>query len=97
MNSWLQRSGLPKITQDQAEEILLEINPHYESRIHTGAVTNTQMYSNFVKWLKRKPTAKKSARADNKNIQAVNRNVNDAWGEIKHHAPATDIDCGDLI
>ncbi|ENU89241.1 hypothetical protein F972_01496 [Acinetobacter sp. CIP 102529] len=53
LNSWLQRSGLPKITQDQAEEILLEINPHYESKIHTGAVTNTQMYSNFVKWIKR--------------------------------------------
>ena len=53
LNSWLQRSGLPKITQDQAEEILLEINPHYESKIHTGAVTTTQMYSNFVKWIKR--------------------------------------------
>ena len=49
----MQRSGLPKITQDQAEEILLEINPHYESKIHTGAVTTTQMYSNFVKWIKR--------------------------------------------
>jgi len=53
LNSWLQRSGLPKITQDQAEELLLEINPHYESKIHTGAVTTTQMYSNFVKWIKR--------------------------------------------
>jgi len=53
LNSWLQRSGLPKITQVQAEEILLEINPHYESKIHTGAVTTTQMYSNFVKWIKR--------------------------------------------
>ena len=53
LNSWLQRSGLPKITQDQAEEILLEINPHYESKIHTGAVTPNQMYSNFVKWVKR--------------------------------------------
>ena len=53
LNSWLQRSGLPKITQVQADEILLEINPHYESKIHTGAVTTTQMYSNFVKWIKR--------------------------------------------
>jgi len=53
LNSWLQRSGLPKITQAQAEEILLEVNPHYENRIHTGAVTNSQMYSNFVKWVKR--------------------------------------------
>ena len=53
LNSWLQRSGLPKITQTQAEEILLELNPHYENKIHTGAVSDTQMYSNFVKWVKR--------------------------------------------
>lgn len=53
LNSWLQRSGLPKITQDQAEEILLEINPHYKNKIITGGVDDTQMYSNFVKWVKR--------------------------------------------
>nr|WP_228139621.1 hypothetical protein [Acinetobacter pittii] len=49
----MQRSGLPKINQAQVEELLLEINPHYESKIHTGAVTSNQMYSNFVKWVKR--------------------------------------------
>ena len=53
LNSWLQRSGLPAITQIQAEEILLEVNPCYEKRIQDGAVTDTQMYSNFVKWIKR--------------------------------------------
>jgi len=53
LNSWLQRSGLPKITQAQAEEILLEVNPHYKNKIHVGAVTGSQMYSNFVKWVKR--------------------------------------------
>lgn len=53
LNSWMQRSGLPKINQVQVEELLLEINPHYESKIHTGAVTPNQMYSNFVKWVKR--------------------------------------------
>lgn len=53
LNSWLQRSGLPKISQAQVDELLLEINPHYENKIITGAVTSTQMYSNFVKWVKR--------------------------------------------
>ncbi|MFW6409135.1 replication protein [Acinetobacter baumannii] len=53
LNSWMQRSGLPKASQDQVDQLLLEINPHYESKIHTGAVTSTQMYSNFVKWVKR--------------------------------------------
>ncbi|WP_114229807.1 hypothetical protein [Acinetobacter baumannii] len=53
LNAWLQRSGLPKVSQDQVDQLLLEINPHYENKIHTGAVTSTQMYSNFVKWVKR--------------------------------------------
>lgn len=74
LNSWLQRSGLPKITQDQAEEILLEINPHYESKIHTGAVTTTQMYSNFVKWIKRdfKLTEKLMQQAEQNNAKTIN-------------------------
>lgn len=74
LNSWLQRSGLPKITQDQAEEILLEINPHYESKIHTGAVTTTQMYSNFVKWVKRdfKLVEKLFKQAEPNNTQTIN-------------------------
>lgn len=79
LNSWLQRSGLPKITQDQAEEILLEINPHYESKIHTGAVTNTQMYSNFVKWIKRdfKLTEKLMQQAEQNNPQNYQADMGD--------------------
>lgn len=53
LNSWMQRSGLPKVSQDQVDQLLLEINPHYENKIRTGAVTSTQMYSNFVRWVKR--------------------------------------------
>jgi hypothetical protein len=78
LNSWLQRSGLPKITQDQAEEILLEINPHYKNKIITGGVDDTQMYSNFVKWIKRDnklveklfEQAVKSQPIDTQNLQA---------------------------
>ena len=74
LNSWMQRSGLPKINQAQVEELLLEINPHYESKIHTGAVTTTQMYSNFVKWVKRdfKLVEKLFKQAQQNNIQAIN-------------------------
>ena len=74
LNSWMQRSGLPKINQAQVEELLLEINPHYESKIHTGAVTTTQMYSNFVKWVKRdfKLVEKLFKQAEQNNTQAIN-------------------------
>lgn len=53
LNSWMQRSGLPKINQAQVDELLLEINPHYENKIITGVISDNQMYSNFVKWIKR--------------------------------------------
>ncbi|MDV7706693.1 hypothetical protein [Acinetobacter pittii] len=74
LNSWMQRSGLPKINQAQVEELLLEINPHYESKIHTGAVTTTQMYSNFVKWVKRdfKLAEKLFKQAESNNTQTIN-------------------------
>lgn len=74
LNSWMQRSGLPKIHQAQVEELLLEINPHYESKIHTGAVTTTQMYSNFVKWVKRdfKLVEKLFKQAEPNNTQTIN-------------------------
>lgn len=74
LNSWMQRSGLPKINQAQVEELLLEINPHYESKIHTGAVSTTQMYSNFVKWVKRdfKLVEKLFKQAEQNNTQIIN-------------------------
>ncbi|MFX7354813.1 hypothetical protein [Acinetobacter baumannii] len=74
LNSWMQRSGLPKINQAQVEELLLEINPHYENKIITGAVTTTQMYSNFVKWVKRdfKLVEKLFKQAEQNNTQAIN-------------------------
>ena len=73
LNSWMQRSGLPKINQAQVDELLLEVNPHYENKIRTGAVTDTQMYSNFVKWIKRdnKLVEKLMQQAASANVQPV--------------------------
>lgn len=65
---------ITKINQAQVEELLLEINPHYENKIITGAVTSTQMYSNFVKWVKRdfKLVEKLFKQAEQNNTQAIN-------------------------
>ena len=71
LNSWLQRSGLPKINQVQAEEILLEINPHYEDKILSGLATDTKMYSNFVKWVKRDNKLVEKLFAENTKPQAA--------------------------
>lgn len=96
LNSWLQRSGEAPMTQDLINHILLEVNAHYEPRLKAGLITDTQMYSNFVKWIKRKFTQKQNshsaAPAQN------NRNVNQNWGQVQQYAPATDdIDLEGLV
>ena len=53
LNAWLRRSGEMPLTENLIEQVLLEFNPYYESRYKLGSVTENQMYSNFVKWVKR--------------------------------------------
>ena len=84
------------MTQELVNQILLEVNAHYEPRLNAGLITDTQMNSNFVKWIKRKYTQKQNshsaAPAQN------NRNVNQNWGQVQQYAPATDdIDLEGLV
>lgn len=87
LNSWLQRSGEMPMTQELVNQVLLEVNAHYEPRLKSGQLTDSQMYANFVKWMKRKFTPKQNQSSEKPN----NRNVNDAWantpefqGEVTH-------------
>ncbi|QXA07952.1 replication protein [Acinetobacter pittii] len=74
LNAWLQRAGITKMTQVEAETWLLEINGYYSSKIEAGLLNDTQMYTNFVKWIKRSYSTRKPAPQ-----QMDSRNVNDAW------------------
>ena len=74
------------MTQELVNQVLLEINAHYEPRSKIGLINSTQMYANFVKWIKRKPQPKKNSHVEKPN----SRNVNDAWGEVQQYEPATD-------
>ncbi|MCJ0929285.1 replication protein [Acinetobacter lwoffii] len=86
LNSWLQRSGETPMTQELVNQILLEVNAHYEPRLNAGQITDTQMYSNFVKWIKRKFTQKTYQPSEKQNS---NLDVNTAWADqaSQHHAP----------
>jgi hypothetical protein len=86
LNSWLQRSGETPMTQELVNQILLEVNAHYEPRLNAGQITDTQMYSNFVKWIKRKFTQKTYQSSEKQNS---NLDVNTAWAgqASQHHAP----------
>ncbi|MEX3781058.1 replication protein [Acinetobacter baumannii] len=73
LNAWLQRSGIAKMTQSEVDGWLLEINGYYSTKLEAGLLTDTQMYTNFVKWIKRNFSNRKPAQPQ------TSRNVNDAW------------------
>lgn len=73
LNAWLQRSGIAKMTQSEVDGWLLEINGYYSTKLEAGLLTDTQMYTNFVKWIKRNFSSRKPAQPQ------TSRNVNDAW------------------
>ncbi len=99
LNSWLQRSGEMPMTQDQVNQVLLEVNAHYEQKFKSGLITETQMYSNFVKWIKRKFSRNTNTHQHKQSQVSTSRNVNDAWGDVTQYAPCStdDIDLGDLV
>ena len=79
LNAWLLRSGIAKMTQQEIDSWLIEINGYYSTKIESGSVTETQMYSNFVKWIKRSLTTRKPAPQQ----QIDSRNVNQAWANVQ--------------
>ncbi|HFX6520113.1 TPA: hypothetical protein ACIFEI_003842 [Acinetobacter nosocomialis] len=80
LNAWLQRSGIAKMTQSEVDGWLLEINGYYSTKIQAGLLTDTQMYTNFVKWIKRNFSSRKPAPKAQEQIDS--RNVNAAWENI---------------
>ncbi len=99
LNSWLQRSGeMPIDTRyESGVRFCLEVNAHYEQKFKSGLITETQMYSNFVKSIKRKFSQRSTNTHQHKQSQvSTSRNVNDAWGDVTQYAPCStdDIDLG---
>jgi len=55
LNDWLKRSGLMPMTPELINQILLEVNSYYQTRLEAGTLEPRAMYMNFVKWVKRDP------------------------------------------
>lgn len=60
LNTWLERSGEKKMTAQEVEPLLLQLNAHYETKLKAELLTSNQMYANFVKWIQRRPYHKNS-------------------------------------
>lgn len=80
LNAWLQRAGEKAMSQDEVNHWLVEINAHYEPRIKVGLVSENQMYSNFVKWVKRNHKKPKHSQRPEK-PQSAKQQRDDAWAE----------------
>ena len=94
LNAWLQRSGIAKMTQQEIDSWLIEINGYYSTKIESGSVTETQMYSNFVKWIKRSFTTRKPAAQQ----QIDSRNVNQAWANVQtNYEPVEPVELEDWM
>ncbi|MCZ3062771.1 hypothetical protein NYZ01_14400 [Acinetobacter baumannii] len=92
LNAWLQRSGIAKMTQAEVDGWLLEINGYYSTKIQAGLLTDTQMYTNFVKWIKRNFSSRKPAQPQ------TSRNVNDAWSnQPTHYDPVEPVELEDWM
>lgn len=99
LNAWLQRAGEMAMTQELVNQVLLEVNAHYELKITSGQLTDAQMYSNFVKWIKRKFVQRPKTSSQKQTQPATNsRNVNEKWGQEQQYAKATgEVDIGDFV
>lgn len=85
LNAWLQRSGVMPMTESLVQELLLEINAHYETKLKAELITDTQMYMNFVKWVKRsfqRPPVKTRSSENRNQKTNTSLNVNEAWNQI---------------
>ncbi|WP_033854344.1 hypothetical protein [Acinetobacter sp. 1245593] len=92
LNAWLQRSGIAKMTQSEVDGWLLEINGYYSTKLEAGLLTDTQMYTNFVKWIKRNFSSRKPAQPQ------TSRNVNDAWAnQPTHYDPVEPVELEDWM
>lgn len=80
LNAWLQRAGEKAMSQDEVNHWLVEINAHYEPKIKAGLVSENQMYSNFVKWVKRNYKKPKQSEHPEK-PQSAKQQRDDAWAD----------------
>ena len=80
LNAWLQRAGEKAMSQDEVNHWLVEINAHYEPKIKVGLVSENQMYSNFVKWVKRNYKKPKHSQRTEK-PQSAKQQRDDAWAD----------------
>lgn len=55
LNDCLKRSGLMPMTPELINQVLFDVNSYYQTKLESGSIRSNQMYSNFVKWVKRDP------------------------------------------
>lgn len=83
INSWRQRAGLPKTTQEEFDTFMITFLPHYAPEIRSGRLIENKIYAKYIQWVKddalKASRLAKSKPAVKTNSANDSRNVNDAW------------------
>ncbi|EMP1643064.1 TPA: DUF1376 domain-containing protein [Acinetobacter baumannii] len=83
INSWRQRAGLPKTTQEEFDTFMITFLPHYAPEIRSGRLIENKIYAKYIQWVKddalKASRLAKAKPANKTNSANDSRNVNDAW------------------
>lgn len=84
INAWRQRAGLPVTTQQEFDQTMITFLPYYAPQIRTSRMTENQIYSKYIAWVKRdnsndKP--KTGAKSKPEKPKQTGLNVNEAWNK----------------
>lgn len=52
INSWRQRAGLPKTTQEEFDTFMITFLPHYAPEIRSGRLIENKIYAKYIQWVK---------------------------------------------
>lgn len=96
VNTKIKLRGLQEISQEDLNKLQVDLQAEYG---HKSQMVKNQVLGKLVQWVERRQQTPLNNHSKKPVGSAANsRKVNDAWGDVKQHAPATDnIDLGDLV
>jgi hypothetical protein len=80
INAWRQRAFLQITTQEEFDQTMVTFLPHYAPQIRSGRLTENQVFSKYINWIKRDNSKDKAPTGRNKSEKPNStKQVNAAW------------------
>lgn len=79
INAWRQRAFLQITTQEEFDQTMVTFLPHYAPQIRSGRLTENQVFSKYINWIKRDNSNDKAPTGRKKSETPSTKQVNAAW------------------